>query len=272
MTDKNISDPLSASDIPRNPITPFRISLIVAICLAALALYIWSFIEVEFSFKSLIMNAPKMWKFLNGMFPLDWSDWKRVLYETMLTIQLALVGTTLSVIAAFPLSFLAAKNTAPRGIYEVVRFIFNAVRAVDTLVFALIFIAWVGLGPFPGMLALALHSLGMLGKLFSEAIESIDNKQVEALQSVGARRMEIIRWAVIPQVMTYFISYFLFRLEINIRAATVLGLVGAGGIGQYLNTKMNEHDFPKVSVIILTILILVMSIDALSNRIRRAIL
>ena len=122
------------------------------------------------------------------------------------------------------------------------------------------------------MLALAIHSIGMLGKLFSEAIENIDTGQVEALQSVGASKIEIIRWAVLPQVSSYFISYFLYRFEINIRAAVVLGLVGAGGIGQLLKTNMDHYRYEQVSVIIFTILALVMSIDAFSNWLRRRLI
>lgn len=271
MNPKNLH-PLKADDIPPNPMTYFRISVLIVSALIAIFIYAWSFKAVEFSFNSLIDGADKMLNFLRGMFPPDLTILKRVFDETLLTIQLALVGTTLSVIVAFPLSFLAARNTAPTWTYYIVRFFFNAVRAIDTLVFALIFVAWVGLGPFPGMLAMAVHSIGMLGKLFSEAIENIDPGQVEALESVGASRMEIIRWAVIPQVSSYFVSYFLYRFEINIRAAVVLGLVGAGGIGQYLKTNMDYYAYEKVSVIIFTILVLVMTIDAFSNWLRRRLL
>ncbi|MBU1023781.1 phosphonate ABC transporter, permease protein PhnE [bacterium] len=271
---KNKSHPLVADDIPSNPLTTTRIAILSLSAIGALIIYFLSFRAVEFSFSSLVNGIDNMWEFIGGMFPPDLSNsiLKKVFDETLLTIQLALVGTTISALIAFPLSFLAAKNTAPGWSYAPVRFFFNAVRAIDTLIFALIFVAWVGLGPFPGMLAMAIHSIGMLGKLFSEAIENIDKGQVEALKSVGATRMEVVRWAVIPQVSTYFISYFLYRFEINIRAAVVLGLVGAGGIGQYLKTNMDLYNYDTVSVIIFTILILVMTIDAFSNWLRRKLI
>jgi phosphonate transport system permease protein len=268
----NHGHPLKALDIPSNPLTSLKITLLIAAAIVALGIYAWSFYAVQFSLWAMIDGFPGMWNFITGLFPPDWTIWRKVLDETVLTIQLALVGTTLSVLVAFPLSFLGARNIAPGWIYAIVRLFFNAVRSIDTLVFALIFVAWVGLGAFTGMLALAVHSIGMLGKLFSEAIENVDSGQVEALESVGATRIEVIRWAVIPQVMTYFISYFLYRFEINIRAAVVLGLVGAGGIGQYLKTNMDLYAYPKVSVIILTILVLVMGIDAFSNWLRRRVI
>ena len=269
---KTNSHPLAADDIPANPLTRKRIAILSLSAIGVLIVYFLSFRAVEFSFYSLVNGIDKMWNFLGGMFPPDMSILNRVFDETLLTIQLALVGTTISAFIAFPLSFLAARNTAPGWSYTPVRFFFNAVRAIDTLIFALIFVAWVGLGPFPGMLAMAIHSIGMLGKLFSEAIENIDKGQVEALQSVGATRMEVVRWAVIPQIKTYFISYFLYRFEINIRAAVVLGLVGAGGIGQYLKSNMDFYNYDKVSVIIFTILALVMTIDAFSNWLRRKLI
>ena len=265
-------NPLHAADVPRNPTTRIKIILFAIIGIVIIWIFYWSFGAVEFSLKKLIDGLPNMSEFIGGMFPPDWSIWKTVLTETTLTIQLALIGTTLAVIVAFPLSFLGAKNIAPPFIYHIMRFFFNAVRAVDTLIYALIFVAWVGLGPFPGMLAMAVHSIGMLGKLFSEAIEGVDPGQVEALESVGATKIETIRWAVLPQVSSYFISYFLYRFEINIRVAVVLGLVGAGGIGFILSQYMGHFQYEKVSVLMITILALVMSIDALSSWLRNKLL
>ena len=272
MNIEETSNPLAASDIPSNPMSRARIILLSIAALVIIAVYYWSFDAVEFSLLKLKDGLPNMMDFVSDMFPPDWSIYKLVLKETILTIQLALIGTTLAAIIAFPLSFCAARNTAPSWIYHIVRFFFNAVRAIDTLIFALIFVAWVGLGPFPGMLAMAIHSIGMLGKLFSEAIEGVDPGQVEALESVGASRIETIRWAIFPQVSSYFISYFLYRFEINIRVAVVLGLVGAGGIGYILSQYMGHFQYDRVSVLMITILVLVMSIDALSGKIRSKLL
>jgi phosphonate transport system permease protein len=263
---------MKASDIPPNPMSLMRIVIFSIIWLGIIIVFYWSFGAVEFSFVKLIKGFPNMREFVGGMFPPDWSIYKVVLRETILTIQLALIGTTLAAIVAFPLSFCASRNTSPPWMYYIVRFLFNSVRAIDTLIFALIFVAWVGLGPFPGMLAMAIHSIGMLGKLFSEAIEGVDAGQVEALESVGASRLETIRWAIFPQVSSYFISYFLYRFEINIRVAVVLGLVGAGGIGFILSQYMGHFQYDRVSVLMITILVLVMSIDALSSKLRSRLL
>lgn len=166
------------------------------------------------------------------MWPPDFSIFKRVYNDTLITIQLAWVATVLSALMSLPIAFLAASNiTESRPMRGLIIFLLNADRAIDALILALFFVSAVGLGPFPGVLALAFHSVGMLAKLFSDAIEAIDPGPVEALKSAGAGKLAMIRWAVWPQVAPHFISFFLFRFELNIRAAVVLGLVGAGGIG-----------------------------------------
>ena len=151
-------------------------------------------------------------------------------------------------------------------------FFLNADRAIDSLILALFFVSAVGLGPFPGVLALAIHSVGMLAKLFADAIEAIDPGPVEALKSTGAGKLATIRWAIWPQVAPHFISYFLFRFELNVRVAVVLGLVGAGGIGFLLNSYMRLFQYQKVLTVILVILALVMLVDFISSRLRRAVL
>ena len=151
-------------------------------------------------------------------------------------------------------------------------FFLNADRAIDSLILALFFVSAVGLGPFPGTLALAVHSVGMLGKLFADSIESIDPGPVEALRSAGAGKLSTIRWAVWPQVAPHFISYFLFRFELNVRVAVVLGLVGAGGIGFLLTQYMRLFQYQKVCTVILVILVLVMTVDYFSSKLRRSVL
>ena len=240
--------------------------------------YIISFGAVDFSLFRLYEGLPNMMNFLEGLYPPNLDIFYQVLIAVIVTIQLALIGTTLSAIIAFPLSFFAASNLYNsnnffiRAIRWVVQIIFNVTRSIDVLIFALIFVAAVGLGPFPGVLALAIHSIGMLGKLFYEAIESIDKGPMEALESVGASKLEVIRWGVMPQILPYFISYFLFRFELNIRAAVVLGLVGAGGIGFLLNQYMLLFKYQEVSTILITIIVLVMSIDVISAKLRKMVL
>lgn len=258
--------------------TFFRKLNTLLLVLILVQVYIISFGAVDFSLFRLYEGLPNMMNFLSGLYPPNLDIFYQVLIAVIVTIQLALIGTTLSAIIAFPLSFFAASNLFNsnsifiRPIRWFVQIIFNVTRSIDVLIFALIFVAAVGLGPFPGVLALAIHSIGMLGKLFYEAIESIDKGPMEALESVGASKIEVIRWGVMPQILPYFISYFLFRFELNIRAAVVLGLVGAGGIGFLLNQYMLLFKYQEVSTILITIVVLVMSIDVISAKLRKMVL
>lgn len=231
-------------------------------------------LAVEFSPTRLRDGIPYMGDFLSRMFPPDLSILPKVLTETLLTIQLAWVATLIAAVLSIPAGFLAASNILSKGsvLRRATIFLLNADRAIDSLILALFFVSAVGLGPFPGTLALAIHSVGMLGKLFADVIESVDPGPIEALQSVGAGRLATIRWAVWPQVAPHFISLFLFRFELNVRVAVVLGLVGAGGIGFLLTNYMRLFQYPKVATVILVIMALVMAVDFVSSRLRKAVL
>ncbi len=233
----------------------------------------WSASAVEFSTGRLVDGLPYMADFLKRMFPPDFSIFSQVLDETLLTIQLAWISTVIAVVISLPIGFVAAANIFEnRPLRALVIFILNADRAIDSLILALFFVSAVGLGPFPGTLALAIHSVGMLGKLFADAIEAIDRGPIEALESAGAGKLAVIRWAVWPQVAPHFISFFLFRFELNVRVAVVLGLVGAGGIGFLLTQYMRLFQYQKVCTVILVILVLVMVVDAISSKLRRSVL
>lgn len=238
-----------------------------------LAASYWSATAVEFSLSRLIEGGPYMKDFLSRMWPPDLSILPRVFTDTLQTIQLAWISTVVATIISLPVGFLAAANIFESKILRSVTiFLLNADRAVDSLILALFFVSAVGLGPFPGTLALAIHSVGMLGKLFADAIEAIDRGPVEALESCGAGKLATIRWAVLPQVAPHFISFFLFRFELNIRVAVVLGLVGAGGIGFLLTQYMRLFQYQKVCTVLLVILTLVMIVDFFSSKLRRSVL
>jgi phosphonate transport system permease protein len=176
----------------------------------------------------------------------------------------------LAVPAALALGFLAAENVVPsRPVRAAVRVALNFVRSIDTLIVALILVSAVGLGPLPGVAALAIHSVGALGKLFYEAIETLDPGPAEAMRSVGATPLQVLRWGIWPQFFPHFISIVLFRFELNVRVSTVLGLVGAGGIGFLLITYMRGAEYSKVTVVIAAIVVLVMALDAISTRLRK---
>ncbi|MCO5143203.1 MAG: phosphonate ABC transporter, permease protein PhnE [Oligoflexia bacterium] len=264
---------LKKIDLP--PPKPFSLSTMVGyfVILVLIALSYWSGIAVEFSLSRLIEGLPYMADFLSRMWPPDLTVLDRVWKETLLTVQLAWVATVISLFLSLPVGFLAASNVfESKALRSAVIFFLNADRAIDALIVALFFVSAVGLGPFPGTLALAIHSVGMLGKLFADAIEAIDRGPVEALESAGAGKLATIRWAIWPQVAPHFISFFLFRFELNIRVAVVLGLVGAGGIGFLLTQYMRLFQYQKLATVVLVILVLVMVVDFFSARLRKAVL
>jgi phosphonate transport system permease protein len=171
-------------------------------------------------------------------------------------------------IGALPLGFISARNVAPPILYHPARAVLNFFRSIDTLVYALVFVAAVGLGPFPGVLAVIAYTTTSLAKLYSEAIEGIERGPVDAITATGATRLQVLRYGVLPQVLPLFLSYVLYRLESNIRAATVLGFVGAGGIGFYLQTYLRIIDYPAASTVLLVTVVMVMVVDTLSARLR----
>lgn len=230
---------------------------------------VWSFITAQLSLSRLFAGRSAMTAFVHGMFPPDGNVVPTVIESTIVTVQLALVGTVLAVPLALVLGFLAADNVMPsRVVRSVVRFALNFNRSIDTLILALILVSAVGLGPLPGVVALAIHSIGALGKLFYEAIETLDPGPVEAMRSVGATPLQIVRWGLWPQFAPHFVSIVLFRFELNVRVSTVLGLVGAGGLGFLLISYMRGAEYAKVTVVIAAIVILVMALDAISSRLR----
>lgn len=203
----------------------------------------------------------------NNTFP------QTILGATIQTIQMALVGTILAVIFALPLAFLAARNTTPHiWIYHSVRFLINLLRTIPDLALGLIFVAAVGLGPFAGTLALAFHTTTVLTKLLSESIENIDQGVVEAIRATGASYPQILSFAVVPQMLPDLISFTLYRFETNIRAAAILGLIGAGGIGHLLNTAFRTFQYHEASAIVIILIILVMAVDTLSARLRKLVI
>ena len=202
----------------------------------------------------------------------DWSDWRSLVGLMWLTIQIALWGTALAVILAIPLGLLGARNVSPPWIQLPARRVMDALRSVPDLVIGTLFVVAVGLGPFAGVMALALNTAGVLGKLFSEAVESIDRGPVEGVRATGAAPLQEVVWGVIPQVAPLWTSYALYRFESNSRAATVLGLIGAGGIGQSLFESLNGFAYSRVAAIVIIIVAAVTLIDLLSQTIRSRLL
>jgi phosphonate transport system permease protein len=216
----------------------------------------------------LVRGVPWILDFLRRMLPPDPRVLPAALAGALTTVEIALLGTAVAAALALPLGFLSARNVAPPSIFYPARTVLNVFRSVDTLVYALVFVAAVGLGPFPGVLAVVAYTTTSLAKLYSEAIEGIDPGPVDAVTATGATRLQILRYGMLPQVMPLFLSYVLYRLETNIRAATVLGFVGAGGIGFYLQTYLRMIDYPAASTTLLVTVGMVMVVDAVSSRLR----
>jgi len=237
--------------------------------LLVLAFFMWSFAAVEFSPAEFARGIPDLVGLLADMFPPAVENIPEVAVASLQTLQMALVGTALAALMSVPLAFLAAKNVTPsRILYQITRAFIVFTRAVPDLVFALVFVAAVGLGPFPGTLALAIHSIGMLGKLYAETIEEIDEGQVEALRSTGAHPLQVLRYGVVPQVLPSFVGLTLYRWDINIRSSVVLGLVGAGGIGFLLTGAMRLFKYQEVLTILICIFIIVLIVEQTSSYIR----
>jgi phosphonate transport system permease protein len=209
-----------------------------------------------------------MLDFFRRMVPPDPSVLPSALLGAVKTVEIALLGTAVAAVVALPLGFLSARNVAAPSIFYPARAVLNFFRSVDTLVYALVFVAAVGLGPFPGVLAVIAYTTTSLAKLYSEAIEGIDRGPVDAITATGATRLQVLRFGVLPQVLPLFLSYVLYRLESNIRAATVLGFVGAGGIGFYLQTYLRLIEYRAASTVLLVTVAMVMVVDAISSRLR----
>ena len=217
----------------------------------------------------LARGVPWILDFLRRMFPPDLAVLPAALAGALKTVEIALLGTAVAAVLALPLGFLSARNVAPAPIFYPARTVLNLFRSVDTLVYALVFVAAVGLGPFPGVLAVIAYTTTSLAKLYSEAIEGIDPGPVDAITATGATRLQVLRYGVLPQVVPLFLSYILYRLETNIRAATVLGFVGAGGIGFYLQTYLRMIDYPAASTVLLVTVVMVVVVDFVSSRLRQ---
>ena len=221
---------------------------------------------------TLFSNSENMRNYGRDFLNPDFSDWKPLVGQMWLTVQIALWGTFLAVFLAVPLALMASRNLSPAWLVWPVRRVMDLLRSIPDLVIGTLFIVAVGLGPLAGVLAIALNTAGVLAKLFSEAVESIDKGPIEGVKATGANRLHEIVWGVIPQVAPLWTSFALYRFESNSRAATVLGLIGAGGIGQALFESLQAFEYRTVSTIALIIIVAVTLIDMLSQAMRKRLL
>ncbi|WP_066267527.1 phosphonate ABC transporter, permease protein PhnE [Bacillus acidicola] len=246
-------------------------TLLTVICI--LLLLVGSALVTQVSFTDLWNGLPNMGTLLGEMFPPDWSYFGYVTQPMLETIRMAVLGTTFGGIIAIPVALLSSSNVIRIPvIYQISRFIMNLIRTIPELLLAALFVPIFGIGEIPGIAAITVFSFGIIAKLTFESIEAIDPGPLEAMTAVGANKVQWIFFGVIPQVMAHYMSYFLYSFEINIRAAAILGYVGAGGIGLVLSNALSFFQYNQVLTIIIYTLIVVLIIDAVSNKIREKLL
>ncbi len=240
--------------------------------LALAFLLAWAWRGAEIRPLDLIKDSGNMVQLASDFFPPDFSDWRIYLTEMVVTLQIALWGTLVAVVLAVPLGLLASANVAPAWVHQPVRRVMDACRAINEMVFAMLFIVAVGLGPFAGVLALAIHTTGTLAKLFSEAVEAADPRPVEGLRATGAHPLVEIVYGILPQVMPLWISYTLYRFESNVRSASVVGMVGAGGIGVVLFEVIRGFQYGATCAVLIILVVSVTLIDMASAAVRKRLL
>jgi len=242
----------------------------LALVLLVAAFYSTSWHLAGVDLGKLLTGVPRMAGWAAKAWPPATDELPTLLRRTAETIAMAAIGTTAAAVLALPLCVLAARNVTPSlALYYPARWFLNALRGVDSFVFALLFVAAVGLGPFAGVLGIALHTWGSTAKLWAEAIENIPPGPLEAAAATGASRVKVLAFALLPDVAPAMVSVALFWWEFNVRASTVLGVVGAGGIGQELKNSMDLLLFPRLLTIIALILVTVTVIDHTSEWVRR---
>jgi phosphonate ABC transporter permease subunit PhnE len=248
-------------------------TVIYAVLGLALFIYCWNVTKINL--KDLFQPAPTFLRLVRDFITIDLNPatLETVIKQMLITIFQALLATTLGGLLAVPASFLAAKNLAGRSrlsvwAYYAMRSLFNVLRSIEALLYVSIFVFWVGIGPFAGMLALAVTSFALLGKLFSEAIENIDLGPMEAITAVGADRLQVIAFAVLPQIVPPFVSYLIYQWDINIRMATIIGFAGGGGIGLVLSSFFGMLQYHKAGTVVLFIVVVVALMDFASAKLR----
>jgi phosphonate transport system permease protein len=261
------------ASIPPGALSPTggaKRTLVQAFGWAVFALVLlWAWNGADMRPLDLVKDSGNMRTFLTEFFPPEFRDWRSYMREMVVTLHIAIWGTALAILCAVPFGLLSSSNMAPAWVYQPVRRLMDAFRAINEMVFAMLFIVAVGLGPFAGVLALWIHTTGALGKLFSEAVEAIDPRPVEGVRATGASALEEIFYGVLPQVLPLWISYSLYRFESNVRSASVVGMVGAGGIGVVLYEVIRGFEYAQTCAVMLIIIVFVSAIDLISAGIRK---
>ena len=248
----------------------------IAVIAAVSGVYVYALATLDISWGAVFSGIGRLGQFAVLMLPPNFGTLEKLSHYMeglAQTLAIAFLGTLLAAILALPFGFLAARNVIPNIFaHFAVRRVLDTLRAIDTLIWALIWINVVGLGPFAGILAIMTSDFGAFGKLFSEAVEATDSKAVEGIVSTGGGRLHSVRFGLLPQVLPVFLSQVLYFFESNTRSATIIGIVGAGGIGASLYEEIQVNEWQRVAFLVLMILITVALIDLVSTRLRSAII
>tara|TARA_B100000530_G_scaffold336213_1_gene290289 strand:- start:2924 stop:3676 length:753 start_codon:yes stop_codon:yes gene_type:complete len=234
------------------------------------ALFLWACYETEVSFKSLINGFADVNFFISEMFPPDFSEVSKVFPDFITTLKMAFVSTFYGAFLAYPIAILAANTVTKTKFLNVFfRVFLNLVRTIPDLLLAALCVALFGANPFAGIIALSFFSFGIISKLLYESLESLDENSLDPIRAVGGSWLSKIKYGIAPAVLPQFLSYCLYVFEINIRAAAIIGLVGAGGIGTWLNINFDLGQYNKISSLLLTLFLIVATIDFISSKIRK---
>lgn len=265
---------MSASSPPRVQLpSKGRDTFRIVLSTVFVVLFGWSLISVDIKWARLLEAPADMYRLFAVMFgDLPWDELPELIGLMWDSIAIAWIGTLIAALFAIPLSFLAAENLVGRPIAWATRQVFNVLRAVPEVILALLFVPVFGLSPMAGVLAIGVGSIGSLGKLFYEIIESIQREPIEAAEAVGASSVQRLRWAVVPQVAPELTSFLLYRFEINIRASAVLGIVGAGGIGGTLASAIQFKEYGQAGLALIVVIIGTIAVDTVSGAVRRRII
>lgn len=254
---------------PVKPTHRLRTTLWLVLSLVIVAAF-WS---VKIKWSALADFPSQLVKYIGLMLvPPDWSKFGEALNATILSVQMAWIGTVLGVIISLPLSFLASRGLAPKVVNAPLRLVFAVIRAVPEVVIAILILSVTGLTPFTGALALAVGSVGTLGKWGYEAFEGVDPGPKEAVRSTGGNTLALIRWGVWPSAAPEVFSFWLYRFEINVRASAILGLIGAGGIGKMLQDNVQFRNWDAVGMLLIVVVVVTMGIDQVSGAVRNKLI
>ena len=239
------------------------------ICLLMIWVYIWALQGLKVDFKLLKDSWPFITDFISRLFPPDLRVLDIAIKGLIETVQMSVWGTSIGAVLSLPIAIASSSNVAPLWLRWMANLLQNAVRSVPSIILGLIFVAATGLGAPAGTLALSIYTVGYLAKFYQQAIESVDHRSLESLQVIGASKIQIAQYGILPQILPLGLGYTLWMFEYNIRAASVLGVVGAGGIGFQLKSYIDGFEYNKATTIMLVLLVVVSVIDWFSSKLRR---